>query len=702
MKKFYTGISGRPALFFVTAGLFAAINFIIYFSGNADDRARFVFLVILWASVMFMSFRMGLSNPRISLPVVILLSAGLFLYKYGGAGYFNSFVFRDDLPAVYWVTEQGIKMLKQGGIFGWDSTFFGGYYNLADISPNLAFFVFPFSLVFGLKTGFNLFYFFIFISFSPLFYIYSRALINDARINAGCLWMSFFVLCTFFLNTLIWGNLEVFLGLELLVVNLIVCESFLKKARLSGFLLVTLLTLTLYAHPAFFLYSLLIVFVRILADRGAGDLIRYAYVLVFVLLATLPFSYPLIKYNRYFTVDAYAYSSLSERFAPLNMLRLFKIGLLPGFKQIFFDWARSPVLSLCKSYVTIFSVVSPVFLYVCLYQKNNFRKSLFSLAAGGLIVLAFKGLQSLIINRIDFVFAAMIILALGHFLALYHGKIIMLLVLSFITVYCFLFPPDYILSKIGTISGVEEYNSALVSEIKALEGNLVLFEQGGNWNYIQASRKNEASERPVLDIHFEPLMARETSKRFFSGIAEGYHIHMDRYNTLISGTYKGKKVSDRDISVFNDLFQKWGIEYLALWTNESKRYFSKHKDLYEEIWSDKEWVIYRYKYARPEPVSVKRGYGSVEHQDFYRKTLRLSDMLEGEEVLLKSNYFPAWKAYFNGKRVDLREKDRQVLFNAPANGSYSIKMVFPKYAPLSIVSIASLFLALALSLKKLY
>lgn len=703
IKKLYLAISGRPELFFITAALFVTANFIVYFPGNnIKDYLGFMCLLLIFTLIMFIISRIGLSNSKISLSIVILLSAGLFLYKYGGVKYFNSFVFRDDFPFIYWVTEQGINMLWQGGVFGWNSTFFGGYYNLVDTTANLAFFVFPFSSIFGLKTGLNIFYFLIFISFPPIFYIYSRTLTNNIRMNVACLYMSFFVLCTFFLNTLIWGNIEVFLGIELLVINLTLCELFLKRKKMSGFLLVASLTFTLFAHAAFFLYSLLIIFIRIALERNMKNLIRYTYVLIFISLSTLPFTYPLVKYSHYFFVDANTYVPFSERFALFNVLEVFKNGISQSFKQHFFNWADIPILVLCKSYVTIFSVISPLFLYLCLFQKSNFKKSVSSLIISSLIIVAFKGLQTNIINRIDFVFPVLIILGLGYFFALYYNKIVPILVLSFVVVYCFLFPPQYIFTKIDTISSMHEYNAALIGEIKKLTGNLIIFEQRGSWNHLEGYPKNEVSEKPIYDIHFEALIARETKKTFFSGFGEGPSIHVDKYNTVISGTYKGKKVSSYNIEFFNELFRKWGIEYLVLWTNESKKYFSKYENLYEKIWSRDEWDIYRYKSAKPESVTVRQGYGLVDHQDFYKKILYLNNMKKGEKVLLKSNYFPAWRMYFYDKEIHLEEKDRQVSFCAPEDGTYAVRMVFSKNVLSSILGILSLFLSFVLSFRKYY
>lgn len=46
--------------------------------------------------------------------------------------------------------------------------------------------------------------------------------------------------------------------------------------------------------------------------------------------------------------------------------------------------------------------------------------------------------------------------------------------------------------------------------------------------------------------------------------------------------------------------------------------------------------------------------------------------------------------------------DRQISFFAPKTGNYEVRMVFPKYILLSIISIASLFLSFVLSFRGLY
>jgi len=534
-------MTGTPikwqSLFLYIAGAFVFFNFSLYFPHTKHNLAIFALLNVIFmlAAVIISKIQSErLFCPKNSLILVILLSASLFLYKYGGIKYFNSFIFQDDYPTLYYATEQGMKMAWQGGVFGWDSVLFGGYYNIVN-PTNLAFFVWPFVLILGLKTGLNLFYFLAFIIFSPLIYIYSRNIINDKKINIACLWISFFVLCSFFRNTLKWGNIEVFLCLELLILNLILCELFLKRAKLSSFFLTASLSLTLFRHPAFFLYSLLIILIRILLDKDIKDFVRYVYILFFVFLSILPFTYPIIKYNYYFSVgSSYHRMPLNKMFSDIAayILGPFKNEAILSLKAHLSNWIATPIIGY-ESYITILSVVSPLFLYICLFQKNNFKKIILSLVIFSLIIETFARLETPITSRNHFVLVILIIFSLGYFIALHHNKIFSLMVVFFIIAYCFLFPPGYIFEKIRTESSINEYNPALIKKVKKLEGNLLLFEQRGCWNYINQPKEGEMSEQPRYDIHFECLITRQTKKRFFSGAGEGYHFHIDRYNTFI-------------------------------------------------------------------------------------------------------------------------------------------------------------------------
>jgi len=358
----------KQNLFLYITGTFVISNFILYFPDNKHNLAIFIFLNVIFILIAIVISKIKsekLFSPKNSLILVILLSAALFLYKYGGIKYFNSFIFQDDYPTIYWGTEQGIKMAQQGGVFGWDSNFFGGYYNIVN-PTNLAFFVWPFVLILGLRTGLNLFYFLIFIMFSPLVYIYSKNIINDKKINVACLWISFFVLYSFFLNTLRWGNIEVFLSLELLILNLILCELFLKRTKLSSFFLVASLSLTLFGHPIFFLYSLFIILIRILLDKDIRNLIRYVYILFFVFLSILPFIYPLIKYNYYFSINSFDYHlPLNKMFSNTvaYILGPFKNEMILSLKTHLSNWTRTPIVNRVP-YMTILSSILPLFLYI--------------------------------------------------------------------------------------------------------------------------------------------------------------------------------------------------------------------------------------------------------------------------------------------------------------------------------------------------
>ena len=54
-------------------------------------------------------------------------------------------------------------------------------------------------------------------------------------------------------------------------------------------------------------------------------------------------------------------------------------------------------------------------------------------------------------------------------------------------------------------------------------------------------------------------------------------------------------------------------------------------------------------------------------------------MVGGEPVVLRTNYYPAWRAYLNDREIPLHDASGQLAFNAPESGSYIVRLAYPRY-----------------------
>jgi len=61
-------------------------------------------------------------------------------------------------------------------------------------------------------------------------------------------------------------------------------------------------------------------------------------------------------------------------------------------------------------------------------------------------------------------------------------------------------------------------------------------------------------------------------------------------------------------------------------------------------------------------------------------------------VVVRTHYYPAWCAFEGERRVELYATDGQLSFRAPRGGTYTVRLEYPRYRPLTIVALAA-FLA---------
>ena len=62
-------------------------------------------------------------------------------------------------------------------------------------------------------------------------------------------------------------------------------------------------------------------------------------------------------------------------------------------------------------------------------------------------------------------------------------------------------------------------------------------------------------------------------------------------------------------------------------------------------------------------------------------------MTEGSAVVVRTNYYPAWRAYAGGHEVELYSSDGQMAFRAPNGGTYVVQFEYPRYRWLSILAV---------------
>ena len=244
-------------------------------------------------------------------PIILMVSLLLplfFFLSYFPPGKWGWCPLQDDYPIVLETAKRGLQILKQGGWFGWDSSFVGGYFTAADAGLNLVPFLLPLSFL-GWERALHLVALLAVLAF-PLFsfyYLKARHRIDGNKAIIVLPVASLFLL--YYLRTFLYrGVLGGFIGLDLVIVSLILFERLKAERRYSFFLLVLILAVLFYTHPAMFLYALVYIFVDSLFTPTRKVLKYLGYICGLLLVILSPFLIYKIKYPAYLVLDNFNYA----------------------------------------------------------------------------------------------------------------------------------------------------------------------------------------------------------------------------------------------------------------------------------------------------------------------------------------------------------------------------------------------------------
>ena len=74
---------------------------------------------------------------------------------------------------------------------------------------------------------------------------------------------------------------------------------------------------------------------------------------------------------------------------------------------------------------------------------------------------------------------------------------------------------------------------------------------------------------------------------------------------------------------------------------------------------------------------TQNGTGWLEPVDQLAGRVHLAGVTAGTPIVVRMNYFPAWRAAAGSQPILLRSQDGQVAFDAPASGDYVVDLTYP-------------------------
>ena len=109
-----------------------------------------------------------------------------------------------------------------------------------------------------------------------------------------------------------------------------------------------------------------------------------------------------------------------------------------------------------------------------------------------------------------------------------------------------------------------------------------------------------------------------------------------------------------------------------------------------ERWRGDRWSHFELPDADVRSVVTTRGSGRLQNLDLLGGEVQLENVATGEPVIVRANYYPAWRASVDGRSVDLYSSDGQLAFRAPESGSYIVRFEYPRYRLLSVAALTAL------------
>jgi hypothetical protein len=241
------------------------------------------------------------------------------------------------------------------------------------------------------------------------------------------------------------------------------------------------------------------------------------------------------------------------------------------------------------------------------------------------------------------------------------------------------------------VPNLRAFDPPLIDRIAASDGNMIL---------VEISPHRDMDSDPVrrsvttpFDVHFEGLLPDVAGQRFYSQMWDGWIWSVLRGQVVGAGTFAGRAIDETPPEAFVAEMRRWGVRHLFVWTDASRNYLAK-SGLFIERWRRGLWSDFELKEVDTREVITTTGTGRLRALDFLGGNVELVDATAGSPVILRVNYYPAWRAYAGEREVPLYPVHGQMAFRAPDNGSYVVRFEYPRYRWLSLLAVSVAVLGL--------
>jgi hypothetical protein len=249
-----------------------------------------------------------------------------------------------------------------------------------------------------------------------------------------------------------------------------------------------------------------------------------------------------------------------------------------------------------------------------------------------------------------------------------------------------------VFTAVPHVKGLEDWDPALVGRIRAQTAGLVLVENSPHLDMIESPLVS--SLKTPFAAHFEPLLPEATDRRFYAGFWDGWQWSAFRQNLLAAGAMWGRSLEEIPPQDVVREFVKWGIRDAFVWSPAAQRYFAALPQ-FDKQWESPHWQHFVRRSADTRSVITTAGSGTLAAFDRLGGRVELRDVTAGANVIVRTNYYPAWTARVESDEIPLFPADGLLAFRAPRSGSYDVQLIYPRRLWLLALSMSGFVLGLA-------
>jgi len=580
--------------------------------------------------------------------------------------------FKDDWTELFQMTVNGVALLRRGVVVGWNWWFLGGYPTSTDIAQNFGLLAFLPMTILGNTLGYHLLHAVLFVAVPVFVWWDLGAEEPETRILATA-FACFFG--TGYLYTITSsGDTNSMVGVFCAGLALAGSHAARRGRRWGGPLMLAALTVALGSHAAFAVYAGLYLLLESIYFRDRAAFVRLALASGFAAIAALPVHWESLRYPEFVSFNNTVYQHGEPiRWGQFARNAFYNVEILALPQRWFNDYrSLANVWLLPMLLVAVTGRATRVGFYAACAVLTQALLRLNTPVAGAMF------------DRIQHMLPLLVAPAMAGLVLRHAGRrsvaIAIAAVLSLYVATSF--------EPVRHVPDLRAFDPPLIDRIAASDGSLVLVEVSPHRD--MDSDPVRRTPRTPFDVHFEGLLPGLAGQRFYSQMIDGWVWNIFRGQVVGAGTFAGQLIDLTPPDEFAAEMRRWGVRHLFVWTDTSRNYLARGGHFVEQ-WRGGRWSDFEMTDPDVRSVVTARGSGELRSLDLLGADVALADVKAGDPVVVRANYYPAWRAFVDRQEVSLGNSNGQLAFTAPRDGSYVVRLEYPRYRWLSALALLSVF-----------